>query len=167
MNIIVAMDEKTRGIGKSGDLLTYLRPDMQFFRRTTKGKTVVMGHSTFLSLPGAQPLKDRRNIVLSRNPDLMIEGAEVVHSIDAAIDLLKDTPADDIFIIGGQTLYEQFLGYCDRAYVTKYTRPDPVVPDKFFPDLDANPDWRCVSVSDDAEFEGIKYRFTTYRRGDL
>ena len=110
MKAIVAVDEAW-GIGKDGKLLTHLPEDMKFFRTVTKGKVVVMGRKTLQSFPDAKPLKNRINIVLTSDDTMNGEGLIVCRSVDDALKQLKEYDSDDVYIIGGQSIYEQFLPY--------------------------------------------------------
>ena len=110
MNIIVAAD-KNWAIGKNNKLLVSIPQDMKFFRETTTGKVVVMGRKTLESFPGGQPLKKRVNIVLTSDKNYHVNGADIVHSIDALLEELKKYPAEDIYVIGGESIYRQLLPY--------------------------------------------------------
>ena len=117
MNLIAAADENW-AIGKDGGLLAHLPGDMKFFRETTKEKVVVMGRKTLESFPGKKPLKNRVNIVLTRNTDYAPEGVTLCGSVEEALELLKQYDSEDVFIIGGGTVYRAFLPYCKKAYIT-------------------------------------------------
>ena len=136
--------------------------DRKHFRNVTAGAAVIVGRKTLADFPGGRPLKNRRNIVLSSDISLAIEGAEVVHSVDEALELLKDVPAEEICIIGGASVYEAFLPYCRKAFVTK-TMVDGGA-DRFFPNLDENPDWEIAETSEILEENGIKYQYVDYVR---
>ena len=119
MNIIVSVDKKW-GIGNKGKLLVSIPRDMKLFREETIGKVIIMGHNTLLSLPGAQPLSGRENIVLSKDKNLKIKGATVLHSIESCMEYLKEKNIKDenVFVIGGESVYRDFLPYCNVAHVT-------------------------------------------------
>ena len=144
MNVIVAVDAEW-GIGYKGDLLVRIREDLMNFARLTTGKTVILGSNTLTTFPGGRVLKDRRNIVLNPDASYAPEGAIVSHSIDELMKILSDLEADglspdDIFVIGGASVYRQLLPYCKRAYVTRiYERFEK---DALFPDLDASGEWK-------------------------
>ena len=159
MNEIVACD-KNWGIGKDGHLLCHLSGDLKYFKEMTLGKTVVMGQLTLESLPGGRGLPGRRNIVLSLDPDYKAENAEVVHSREELEELLKDTPTDDVFIIGGASVYDQFLLSCQNVYVTRIDAEFEA--DVFFRNMDECGRFRLESSSEDMEENGIKYRFVHY-----
>ena len=161
MVCIVNVDEKW-GIGRENDLLVSISDDLKRFRALTTGKTVVLGRKTLAGFPGGRPLKNRRNIVLSSDTSLVIEGAEVVHSVDEALALLKDVPQEDICIIGGASVYEAFLPYIQVCKLTR-TYIDGKA-DRFFPNLDADPNWKIAEKSEILEENGIKYQYIDYVR---
>lgn len=161
MNIIVAAD-KNWAIGKNNKLLVSIPQDMKFFRETTTGKVVVMGRKTLESFPGGQPLKKRVNIVLTSDKNYHVNGADIVHSIDALLEELKKYPAEDIYVIGGESIYRQLLPYCDKAYVTKIEHAYDA--DTFFPNLDEGPQWRMTKTSDEQTYFDLEYEFTIYER---
>ena len=161
MNIIVAAD-KNWAIGKNNKLLVSIPQDMKFFRETTTGKVVVMGRKTLERCPGGQPLKKRVNIVLTSDKNYHVNGADIVHSIDALLEELKKYPAEDIYVIGGESIYRQLLPYCDKAYVTKIEHAYDA--DTFFPNLDEDPQWRMTKTSDEQTYFDLEYEFTIYER---
>ncbi|MDR1682444.1 MAG: dihydrofolate reductase [Candidatus Symbiothrix sp.] len=131
ISIIVATG-KNNEIGQNGGLLCHLPDDLKRFKEITTGKPIVMGRRTFDSLPkGALP--NRRNIVISRNPYLKIENAEVYSSLDYALLKLKDE--EEVFIIGGAQIYKQILSDADKLYLTKIHANFPAA-DAFFPPVD-------------------------------
>lgn len=147
-------------IGYKGDLLIRISTDLKRFREMTTGHTVVMGYNTLLSLPGGRPLKNRRNIVLYPE-DIEIEGAETVKSIPELIELVKDV--EDVFVIGGGSVYRQLLPYCDTAYVTKIDKSFEA--DTFFPDLDLSDEWEAAVIEPEMiNDDGTPYRYVTYKR---
>jgi dihydrofolate reductase len=161
MKVIVAVDNNW-GIGKDGCLLCDLPGDLKYFKDKTKGKVVVMGRATFESLPGKKPLKDRVNIVLSRNPDFQPEGCIVCRDMDELSDVLKDYDTDDVFIIGGAEIYRQFLPRCSEYLVTKINSCFQA--DKHFENLDEREDVELVGESEVQSENGHEYRFAKYKR---
>lgn len=160
MNLIVAVDRKW-AIGRDGQLLFTIPDDMRFFKKMTTGKVVVMGHATLRSLPKGKPLKDRTNIVLSRNRELVIEGALVCHSAGELFSVLESYAENAVWVIGGETVYRLLLPYCTDAYITKV---DAVAAaDTFFPNLDESGDWQIAGCSETFHHEGISYAFVHYR----
>ncbi|MDO4804837.1 MAG: dihydrofolate reductase [Lachnospiraceae bacterium] len=161
MNQIVAVDSNW-GIGKDGRLLISIPEDMKFFRTMTQGKTVIMGRKTLESFPGGKPLKGRRNIVLTRQPDIDLKGAERAGSVEEALAMVKDEDSVNVFVIGGSSIYEAFLPYCDTCYVTKIGRAYPA--DSRYPDLEAEDEWEADKESAEMLWEDIPYRFVTYKK---
>lgn len=164
MNIIVAAD-KHWGIGNKGDLLVTIPGDQKMFRDETLGKVVVMGRKTLESLPGGQPLYGRTNIVLTKDIDFKVKGAIVCHSFEAAMQKLSEYCSEDIFIAGGQSIYEQFLPYCEIVHMTyiDYT----YAADTYFPNLDELENWRLKLVSEEETYFDICYEFRMYQNTEL
>ena len=117
-----------------------------------------MGRKTLESFPGGRPLKNRKNIVITRNPFYEKEGVVVVSTVDAAIEQAGD---EDAYVIGGGSIYRQLIDYCDLAYVTKIDAEFDA--DTFFPNLDADPRWEMAEEGEAREHEGLRFRFTTYK----
>ncbi|HBA62816.1 MAG TPA: diacylglycerol kinase [Lachnospiraceae bacterium] len=161
MNLIVAVD-KNWAIGHRNKLLVSIPADMKFFRETTSGKVVVMGRKTLESFPNGQPLKKRINIVLTGNPHTDIKDAVVVHRIEALLEELKKYPSEDVYVIGGESIYRQLLPYCDTAYVTKIDHAYDA--DTYFPNLDADEEWQLTGVSEEQTYFDLEYTFTRYER---
>jgi len=159
MNLIVAVDQ-CWGIGYKGRLLYSIPEDMQLFKRMTEHKVVVMGLYTFQSLPGAGPLKNRVNIVLADQPGFTHEGVLVCYSLKQLFKLLDSYADEDIFVIGGQMVYELLLDYCSIAYITKVK--SIATADRFFPDLDALSHWQLLEQSENKSDAGLCYGFNTY-----
>ena len=141
MNLIVNVD-KNWAIGYGGKLLVSIPEDMKFFRSETTGKVVVLGRKTLATFPGGQPLKNRTNIILTRNPEFTAKGAVVCHSVEETLEELKKYPSEDVYIIGGDTIYRQFLPYCDTAHVTRMEHAYDA--DAWFPNLDEDPEWELT-----------------------
>ena len=149
------------GIGKDGDLLFSLPTDMKFFRQTTAGGVVIMGRKTLESFPGGRPLPKRVNIVVTRNPDYSPEGAIVVHSVEEAV-VEAEKHEGEKFVIGGGEIYSKMLNKCGECLITKVQSIAEA--DTFFPDLDAHPDWVLAEEGEEIEENGLKFKFTTYKR---
>ena len=162
MKLIVCVDANW-GIGYKNELLVRIPSDQKFFRETTTGKVVVMGRKTLESFPGGKPLKNRVNIVLSSSDKTSKAEDEIyVKTIDDCLELLKQYNEDDIYIIGGASIYKQFLPYCDTAYVTKVDREFSA--DTYFPNLDKDDEWEIVSESDEQTYFDNTFAFLTYKR---
>lgn len=161
MQLIAAADTNW-GIGKDGKLLVSIPADMKFFRSVTDGKTVIMGRKTLESFPGQKPLKNRINIVLTRQEDYEGEGFITVMGVQQALELIKETNPDDVFCIGGAEVYRLFLPYCDRALITRIDHSYEA--DAFLPDLDRDPAWSLVKESDEQIYFDLTYHFCIYER---
>lgn len=163
MNLIVAVD-KNWAIGKGNKLLVSIPQDMKFFRETTMGKVVVMGRKTLESFPGGQPLKKRTNIVLTRDKNYDVKDAIVVHGIEELLDELKNYNEEDIYVIGGETIYRQLLPYCKLAHVTRINHSYEA--DTYFPNLDDDKEWAVTGVSDEQTYFDLEYEFVRYEKGN-
>ena len=161
MNLIVAVDENW-AIGYNNELLIRIPADMKMFRQETLGKVVVLGRKTMDTFPGGLPLKGRTNIVLTRNPEYKIKDAIVVHSVEELLEELKNYDTEDIYIIGGDSVYKQMLPYCDTAHVTKIDRAYEA--DSYFPNLDASGEWEITADSDEQTYFDTTYHFLKYER---
>lgn len=159
MKIIVAVDENW-AIGCGNKLLHSIPEDMKYFRETTMHQVVVMGRSTLESFPGGKPLKNRVNIVLSRQESLQ-EEVILCHEIEEVLEVLRKYSDLEVYIIGGETVYRQFLPYCESCLVTKMKASYPA--DKFFENLDAHPDWERTKEECYQTEEKLEYCFCEYR----
>ena len=147
------------GIGDGGTQPVVLKADRRHFRCLTDGSAVIVGRKTLEDFPGGKPLANRFNIVVSRQ-GINVDGALVVHSTGEALDAAEDF--EQCFVIGGASVYMQFFNYLERVYVTKIDiEPQS---DSFFPNLDRNPEWECVSQEPWEEEDGIRYCFCTYEK---
>lgn len=159
MKAIVAVDLNW-GIGYKGDLLQRIPEDLKFFKRMTLGKVVIMGRETFESLPGKEPLKDRLNIMLSKNESFTNENLTICRSLGELFNVLAKYPTKDVFVIGGESVYSQLLPFCTEAYVTKIQ--NTYAADKYFINLDELDTWEVASTSDSKVYKDIQYRFIKY-----
>ena len=154
MNLIVNVD-KNWAIGYKGKLLVSIPEDMKFFRSETTGKVVVLGRKTLATFPGGLPLKNRTNIILTRNEDFTVKDAVVCHSVEETLEELKKYPSEDIYIIGGDTIYRQFLPFCDVAHVTRTEHAY---------DADAWPEWELTGQSEEKTYFDLEFTFCRYER---
>ena len=152
--------DKNWGIGKDNGLMFSIPADMKFFRANTIGKVVVMGNNTLKSFPNSKPLKDRVNIVLSRSCQ-DIDGCVVVNSLDALFVELKKYSDDDIYVIGGASIYEMLMPYCSEVLVTKVDAIGEA--DTYFDNLDENEHFKLIYQSEPIETNGYTIKFTTYK----
>ena len=147
------------GIGCEGTQQVVLKADRAHFRELTAGAAVIVGRRTLRDFPGGRPLKGRQNIVVTRQA-LTVEGAEVAHSAEEALALAARYPRT--LVIGGASVYRQFLPHVDLVHVTKIDfRPKS---DSFFEDLDASPDWRVREAGEWQEEDRLRFRFMSYER---
>ena len=161
MNIIVAVD-KNWAIGKDNKLLVSIPADMKMFRQETTGKVVVMGRKTLESFPNGLPLKNRTNIVLTGNKDYNVKDAIIVHTVEELLEEIKKYPSEEVYCIGGDSVYKQLLPYCDTAHVTKIDFAYEA--DAYFPNLDEDPEWEITAESDEQTYFDLEYAFVKYER---
>ncbi|MEZ3469147.1 MAG: dihydrofolate reductase [Schaedlerella sp.] len=161
MNIIVAVD-KNWAIGKNNKMMWSIPADMRFFREKTTGHVVVMGRKTLESFPNGLPLKQRTNLILSRDRSYKVKGALVLHTMEELLEHLKEYDSSDIFIIGGESIYRQFLPYCDTAYVTRIDHAYDA--DTYFPNLDELLEWTMTEVSEEQTSFDLEFVFTKYEK---
>ncbi len=159
ISIIVAIAENL-AIGKNNDLLWHIPGDMKYFKRVTSGHPVIMGKRTYDSLP-RRPLPNRRNIVITDLPGETIDGCEMAYSIEDAVALCN--PGEENFIIGGASVYRQFLPVTDRLYLTRVHKS--FEGDVFFPELDFSA-WQLISREDHGpdEQNDFTYSYEIYDR---
>ena len=160
MNCIVVVDQNW-AIGCEGGLLFSLPTDMKRFRSLPIDGTVILGRKTLDSFPGGRPLPRRRNIVITRKVDFDREGCEIVPSPQAALEAAAGTEEEQLWVIGGGSVYTALLPKCKRAFVTRVDSAAPEA-DTFFPNLDKLPGWEVESVSEPVEENGVTYRFVDY-----
>lgn len=147
------------GIGAHGTQPVVLKADRAHFRAVTEGAAVIVGRRTLEDFPGGKPLKNRANIVVTRQ-NISVEGAQVAHSVEEALRLAGEHPR--CLVIGGASVYRDFFPYVDTVHITKIDlAPES---DSFFPNLDDLPDWVCAESEPWQEEDGIKYCFCTYKK---
>lgn len=162
MIISILNCDKEYGIGKKNGLLFSLKEDMAFFRRTTLNHVVAMGENTLLSFPNQKPLKNRTNIVLSADESHNYEGVVNVHSFEEFLKIVaKYAQNEDVYIIGGASMYRQTLDYVDFVYLTKVDAIGGA--EVFFVNIDADPRFEIISESEPIQDGDYKIKFVTYR----
>lgn len=161
MNLVVAVDENW-AIGNKNQLLVRIPNDHKMFRELTTGKVVVLGRKTLETFPQGQPLKNRTNIILTTDPKYQVKDAIVVHSIEELLETLKNYDDEDIYIIGGDSVYKQMLPYCNVAHVTRIDHAYEA--DRYFPNLDKDPEWVITADSDEQYYFDLTYQFVKYER---
>jgi dihydrofolate reductase len=159
ISIIVAVSEDW-GIGKDNELLWHISEDLKRFKKLTSGNTVIMGKKTWESLP-RRPLAGRKNVVLTDNPQESIENSVTAYSIEDA--LSKCGPDEEIFIIGGGSIYRQFMPVTDRLFITHVHKKAPA--DVYFPRIDPEI-WNVVEEEEfrASETNEIPYTYRIYQR---
>ena len=156
MELIVAVYDGW-GIGRDGTQPVALSADRKFFRETTRGAAVIAGRRTVEDFPGKKPLPGRENFLLSRSGG-DYPGFTVCASVQEVLERTKQMPR--VFVIGGGSVYAQFMDFCDRAYVTKVHTEVPS--DTWFPNLDMDPHWKLERVLQSGEEDGIPYEMCLY-----
>jgi dihydrofolate reductase len=161
MNFIVAIDENN-GIGKDNDLLIKIEHDLKHFKSITSSHNVVMGRVTFQSLPKQKPLPNRTNIILTKDDSFKVENAVITNSVNEVLEYAQKSQKDT-FIIGGEKIYELFMPYCNKAYITKIFHTFNA--DKFLIGFDSERDWKLIDESEIFLTESnIKYQFLVFER---
>ena len=157
ISIIVAVSDDW-GIGKDNDLLWHISEDLKRFKRLTTGNTIIMGKKTWESLPRS-PLPGRKNVVLTDNPKEVIENSVTAYSIEDALG--KCEKGEEIFIIGGGSIYRQFMTIADRLYITHVHKKAPA--DIYFPEIDPKI-WKVTEEEQFLSDDGIPYTYSVYQR---
>jgi dihydrofolate reductase len=164
MILIVAVDRQW-GIGYDGQLLDRIPADMKHFKEKTMGKVVVMGRETFESLPGRKPLKDRINIVLTKGDKITDKGIILCNSLLTLFSALSRYNSDDIFVIGGESIYKQLMPYCSKAYITKIDKV--YIADTYFPNIDKEHKWQCIEEGMLQRDQDVAFKFTIYQNKNV
>ncbi len=175
VSAIVCVD-KNWGIGYKGDLLVKIPEDIRFFKEKTSGHIIIMGRKTYDSLP-IKPLPDRENVVITRKVykdeygRYKDEDGVVYTELERVKDVFKfikerlQYSRNEMFVIGGGSIYKELLPYCDTAYVTKVNYAFENV-DTYFPNLENIQEWEIESVSETKEYNDMKYQFFIYKKKD-
>ncbi len=158
VSMIVAM-ARNRAIGKNGDLIWHLSADLRHFKQVTMGKVVVMGRKTYESLPGKKPLPGRRNVILSERMEHAPEGFELANSLGQVLTMYDGE--NEVMVMGGGSIYEQFLPCATRLYLTRLDKTFDA--DTFFPIINFE-EWKLVDlqVFDDDPQVDFSYRFEVW-----
>ena len=161
MNLIVAVD-KNWAIGYQNKLLVSIPADMRFFRDETMNKAVIMGRKTLETFPGGQPLKNRLNVVITKDINYKVKDAVVVHSVEEALEAVQAYDTKDVYVIGGDSIYRQMLPYCNVAHVTKIDYAYSA--DTYFPNLDQMDEWVITAESEEQTYYDLVYHFCKYEK---
>ena len=160
MNIsMIACVGENLELGKNNDLLWHLPNDLKFFKQVTLGKTVIMGRRTYESLPSKLP--KRRNIVIMLPNEEKIDGVDIFYSIDEVLEEVKNTN-EEVFIIGGASIYRQFLPYATKLYLTEVKKSDKDA-DVYFPNFNKD-EYKKTILGENCD-DGICYQYVLYERG--
>ena len=159
MKMIAAVDNNW-AIGWQNSLLVRIPRDQKQFREITEGKVVVFGRKTLETFPQKQPLKNRVNIILSRDRQYQVKDAVVVYSVEMLLEELKKYDDREVYVAGGASVYEQLLPYCDTAYITKIDYAYQA--DVYFPRLDKMSEWKLVQESEEQTYFDLTYYFQKY-----
>ena len=163
MNAIVAVNSDW-GIGCRGTQTIVIPDDRRRFMKLTSGGTVITGRRTFEDIGALLP--KRKNIILTGNREYTADGAVIRHSVNGVLDEIAGEPPERVFVIGGESIYRQFLPMCEKAYVTKIKAAPPS--DTFFPNLDELPEWELLEQSPVREEpENLRYSFTLYKNSAI
>lgn len=161
MNIIVTVDARW-AIGNGDKQLVQIPRNQKLLMEETAGKVLVMGRKTLVNLPQGMPLQGRTTIVLSRKRDFQVKGAKVVHSVESLLKELEQYRDEDIYVVGGESVFKQLIPYCKVAHVTKMDHT--YAANKFFPNLDKEAGWKLTADSDEQIYFDIAYEFLKYER---
>ena len=164
MKCIAAVDSNW-AIGFKGKLLVSIPNDQKMFRNETLGKVVVLGRKTLETFPNGLPLKGRTNVILTHDRDYKAGDAIIVHSDEELFTLLKTYESDDIYIIGGESVYKRYVPYCDTAIITKIDQK--YESDAFFPDLDKDENWTMTAESEEFTYFSVEYTFREYKNSNV
>lgn len=155
--MISAIGRKDRAIGFQNALLWHIPEDFKYFKETTSGHVVIMGENTYWSI--GRPLPNRTNIILSIDPNFSPEGCLIVRSIEEALEKAKEVEQEEIFIIGGASVYRQFLPFADRLYLTLVEGDFEA--DTFFPDYS---EFKKEIFRDECENGTFRFAFVTLEK---
>lgn len=161
MNLYVTADANW-AIGNNNNLLIQIPRSQKMFLEETKGKVLIVGRKALETFPQGLPLAGRTNIILSKNKELKIKGATVVNSIDALLEEVKQYSSEDIYVVGGESIYNQLLPYCNVAHVVKLDHAYNA--NKYFHNLDRDSQWKLTADSDELTYFDIAYEFLRYER---
>ncbi|MCF8018088.1 MAG: dihydrofolate reductase [Vallitaleaceae bacterium] len=164
MVLIVAVDDKF-GIGREGNLLTYIPEDLAYFKEMTLNKTIVIGRKTLESFKNGMPLPKRQHIVMTRTKTYEHPRITTVSSVEQLLKTVKAYNPEEVFVSGGGNIYALLLPYCHKAYVTMIETD--LKADTFMPDLRLHKEWRCTEEGPWLETPDFRYRHTTWVRAAL
>ncbi len=154
---LIAAIGKNNELGKNNDLIWHLPSDLKYFKKVTSGKAIIMGRKCFESLPGLLP--NRTSIILTSNRNFTIDGAIIMHEVNDVLDYVKNKK-EECFIIGGAKIYEEFLPYANKLYLTEISAESNA--DVYFPNF--NKELYEREEIEEINENNIKYKFVIYTR---
>ena len=161
MKLIAAVD-RNWGIGLNGRLLVSIPSDQKFFRNETYGKVVITGRKTLATFPNGLPLEGRTNIILTGDKNFKAKNAIIVHSVEEALEAVADYAEEGVYVIGGESIYNQFLPYCDTAIITKIDHAFEA--DAYMTNLDEMDSWKITAESEEQTYFDLEYVYCQYER---
>ena len=161
MKLIAAVD-KNWGIGLNGRLLVSIPSDQKFFRNETYGKVVITGRKTLATFPNGLPLEGRTNIILTGDKNFKAKNAIIVHSVEEALEAVADYAEEGVYVIGGESIYNQFLPYCDTAIITKIDHAFEA--DAYMTNLDEMDSWKITAEREEQTYFDLEYVYCQYER---
>lgn len=164
MKLIVAADDEF-GIGKDGDLLTFLPEDLEFFKQNTVNQAIVIGRKTLESFKNGNPLPKRKNLVFSRTKQYDHDRIVNIDSVETLQEWIKNNPENEVFVSGGGVIYELLLPYCETALVTRLEGNFDA--DTFMPNLEEHPNWMCIEQGPLIEEGDVRYRHTVWKNSQV
>lgn len=159
LKLIASVDENW-GIGLGQSLLFHIPEDLQWFKSHTVGKTVLLGRKTLESLPGGKPLPNRKHLLLSRTVQTYEGDVTVCPTVEEALRLAEREP--EVWVIGGEQVYELLLPHCEEALITKVRAAGGA--DKYLPNLDEAPQWQLQKQTPWQSSHGVSFCFCQYLR---
>ncbi len=161
MNLVAAVD-RNWAIGNKGELLVRIPNDQKMFRELTTGKVVVLGRKTLSTFPQGLPLPNRVNIILTTDKSFKVPGAETANSVEELLEMISEYDSNEVFVIGGDSVYKQLLPYCDTAHITLIDYEYEA--DAYLHNLDTDPGWIRTGDSDEITYFDLSYSFVKYER---
>lgn len=158
--LIVAITKKTNAIGKDGNLIHFVKEDMDFFKEKTCGNSIICGRKTFEGFK-IKPLPKRKNIILTKS-NFHFDGVKTFKNINDLIEFIKENNNEKFFVCGGQSIYKELMPYCYKMFVTKFEEKEKVKADSYFPNIDENI-WKITNVTK-GKTKDISLEFYTYER---
>lgn len=162
MNAIVSVDENW-GIGNNGNLLIKLPQDLLYFKTKTTNTHIILGRKTLETFPHQEPLPNRTNIILTRDLEYKKDNCIICHSLNEVFNQIKDISEDEVYVVGGSSVYNQLFPFCEKFYITHLMKKFENV-DAYFPNISEMDDIRLCWKSGIITEKGIDYYFAKYER---